>query len=201
MKKLKSKTIFFDIGGVLLSNGWGHESRQKAAEKFGLDYPKMNELHYFIVDVFEIGNINLDEYLNLVVFNSPRDFSKEEFKDFMFAQTEELPDFLPWLKEWKKETGASIISLNNESKELNDFRIERFGLHDVFDAFVSSCQVKMRKPDPEIYRFALKIAHQPPENCIYFDDREMLANTARNLGINAVHHRDFNTSKAILENL
>ncbi|HET8753209.1 MAG TPA: hypothetical protein VFM59_02530, partial [Salinimicrobium sp.] len=92
MKKSRSKTIFFDIGGVLLSNGWGHESREKAAEYFGIDYPKMSEFHYFIVDVFEIGNISLEEYLDLVVFNIPRDFSKEEFKDFMFSQSEALPD-------------------------------------------------------------------------------------------------------------
>lgn len=201
MKNLRSITIFFDIGGVLLSNGWGHESREKAAGKFDLDYPKMSELHYFIVDVFEIGNISLEEYLDLVVFNIPRDFSKEKFKDFMFSQSEMLPDFLPWLKEWKKETGASIISLNNESKELNDFRIEKFGLHDVFDAFVSSCEVKIRKPDPEIYRTALKIANRHPQDCYYFDDREMLTKTAANLGFNAVHHRDFQTSKSILENI
>ncbi len=117
-------TVFFDIGGVLLSNGWGHLSRQEAAKKFNLDYEEMNVLHNFIFNVFEIGSITLDDYLDTVVFHHPRDFSKEVFKNFMFAQSVELPDTLSWLKEWKKNCGFRVFSINNESSELNDYRIK-----------------------------------------------------------------------------
>ena len=195
------KIIFFDIGGVLLNNGWGHESRQKAAQIFNLDFGEMDTLHHFIFNVYEINSITLDEYLDRVVFNHSRDFTKEEFKTFMFAQSEELPDMLQWLKEWKKDCGFRIISINNEGRELNNFRIKKFGLHQCFDAFISSCEVRMRKPDPGIFTLALGIAQASPEECIYFDDRLMLVQTAQNLGIRSFHHQDFLATKKILEEL
>jgi putative hydrolase of the HAD superfamily len=148
------KVVFFDIGGVLLSNGWGHESRHKAAEVFGLNYDEMNVLHNFIFNVFEIGSITLDDYLDTVVFNHPREFTKKDFKNFMFDQSVELPNLMPWLLEWKKNCGFRIFSINNESKELNDYRIAKFGLHQYFDGFISSCHVNMRKPDFRIYSFS-----------------------------------------------
>jgi putative hydrolase of the HAD superfamily len=195
------KIIFLDIGGVLLSNGWGHESRQKAAQTFSLDYAEMDTLHHFIFNVYEIDSITLDEYLDRVVFNHPRSFTKEDFKTFMFAQSEELPSMLQWLKEWKKVCGFRIISINNEGRELNNFRIKKFGLHQCFDAFISSCEVRMRKPDPGIFTLALGIAQASPEECIYFDDRLMLVQTAQNLDIRSFHHQDFLATKKILEGL
>ena len=152
MEASEVKVIFLDIGGVLLSNGWGHESRQKAAETFGFDYAEMDVLHHFIFNVYEIGRISLDDYLDTVVFNNPRDFTKEDLRAFIFAQSTELPGMLQWFKEWKQACGFRVISLNNEGKELNDFRIKTFGLNECFDAFVSSCETGMRKPDPGIFK-------------------------------------------------
>ncbi|HEX6846478.1 MAG TPA: HAD-IA family hydrolase [Chitinophagaceae bacterium] len=195
------KVIFLDIGGVLLSNGWEQESRQKAAIKFNLDYAEMDSLHHVIFNIYEIASITLNEYLDRVVFNYPRQFTREDFTAFMFAQTTELPGTLQWLKEWKKSCGFPIISINNEGRELNDFRIKKFGLHQCFDAFISSCEVGMRKPDPRIFALAMGIAQAPPEECIYFDDRLMLVQAAQKLGIRSFHHQDFSTTKSILEDL
>jgi putative hydrolase of the HAD superfamily len=195
------RILFFDIGGVLLTNGWGHESRQEAAKKFSLDYQEMEAMHKFIFNVYEIGNIPLDEYLDTVVFNHPRDFTREDFKNFMFKQSCELADTLKWLKEWKKDCGFRIISINNEGKELNDYRIKKFKLHELFDAFVSSCEVGMSKPDPGIFKLAMGIASAQPGQCVYFDDRIIFVNSANNLGIKAFQHTSFESTKAILEEL
>jgi putative hydrolase of the HAD superfamily len=195
------KILFFDIGGVLLTNGWGHQSRQEAAKLFGLDYKEMSELHTFIFNVYETGSITLDEYLDTVVFNRPRDFTREDFKDFMFRQSIELPDTLKWLKEWKKDCGFRIIAINNEGKELNDYRVKKFKLHEVFDAFVASCEVGLRKPDPAIFKLAMGIALAQPAQCVYFDDRIMFAKAAGKLGIRAYQHTDFETTKQILEKI
>lgn len=197
------KIIFSDIGGVLLSNGWGHESRQAAAEKFGFDYKSMNYLHEFIFNVYEIGSISLEEYLDTTVFNEPRSFSRSEFKAFMFDQSVELPHMLAWLKAWKRKNSDRfrIISINNEGRELNNFRIQKFQLHDCFDAFVSSCEVGMRKPDPGIFKLAMGIAQAQPEQCIYFDDRAMLVEAAAKTGIECYLHQSFESTKAILERL
>lgn len=193
------KVIFLDIGGVLLSNGWGHESRQRAAQVFNLDYGEMEVLHHFIFNIYEINSITLDEYLDRVVFNHPRDFTKEDFKAFMFAESAELPDMLQWLKEWKQSCGFRIFSINNEGRELNDFRIKKFDLHHCFDAFISSCEVRMRKPDPGIFNLAMGIAQVSPEECIYFDDRLMLVQAAQKLGIQSFHHQSFSVTKGILQ--
>jgi len=199
MKVSEPKILFFDIGGVLLTNGWGNDSRKLAAEKFGLDYEELNTLHNYVFNVFEIGNLTLDEYLDVAIFNHPRDFTREDFKEFVFSRSKELPGLLEWMKEWKKTCGFRIISINNEGKELNTYRVKKFKLHQCFDAFVSSCDVKMRKPDPNIFLLALGVAQARPEQCYYFDDRIFQVQTAKALGINAFHHTSFEDTKATLE--
>jgi putative hydrolase of the HAD superfamily len=203
MNSFVRKTIFFDIGGVLLSNGWGHESRQLAARTFGFEYEEMNYLHEFIFNVYEIGSITLDEYLDTTIFYQPRNFSRNDFKDFMFSQSVQLPQTLDWLVNWKNDHADRfrIISINNEGRELNEYRIRKFNLHACFDAFVSSCEVGMRKPDPGIFRLAMGIAQARPEECIYFDDRPILVNAASKTGMQCHHHKGFESTKAILESL
>jgi putative hydrolase of the HAD superfamily len=188
------------VGGILLSNGWGHEAREEAAKRFNLDYAEVNALHNFIFNVYEIGSVTLDEYLDTVIFNHPRDFVREDFKEFIFSTSVELP-MLQFLKEWKKDCGFRIISLNNEGKELNDYRVRKFKLHECFDAFVSSCEVKMRKPDPGIWQLAMGIAQASPQQCVYFDDRKMFVDTAQKLGIRSFQHTSLESTKQILENL
>ena len=195
------KILFFDIGGVLLSNGWDTAARMRAAAQFGIDPKELDILHNFIFNVYEIGSITLDEYLDIVVFNHPRNFTREDFKAHMFMQSTELPDMLQWLKNWKKDCGFRIISINNEGKEFNDYRIEKFKLHECFDAFISSCEVKMRKPDPGIFKLAMGIAQASPKQCVYFDDRIMMTRSAEKLGIRAYQHTSFESTKNILETL
>lgn len=201
MEAARVKVIFSDVGGVLLNNGWGHQSRQKAAQLFNLDHTEMEVLHNFIFNVYEIGKITLDDYLDRVVFNHPRSFTKEEFTAFMLNESVELPDFLSWFKAWKQRCGFRVISINNEGKELNDFRIKKFNLHACFDAFISSCEVGLRKPDPGIFTLAMGIAQVSPEECVYFDDRLMLVQAAKKMGIRSFHHQDFLSTQNILESL
>lgn len=195
----KIKVVFMDIGGVMLTNGWDHESRAKAAEVFGFDYTEMNILHNFIYNVFEIGSISLDEYLDTVVFDKPRDFTKYQFKDFMYSQSVELPQMLAWLKSWKRKIDLPVFAISNENEELNNYRIQTFNLHELFDGFFSSCYVGYRKPDPRIFKTALQITQVKPHECIYFDDRPMLVNAAKKLGMNSILHQNFETTKNILE--
>ena len=196
------KILFSDIGGVLLTNGWGQESREAASKKFGIEYNEMDLLHDFIFNVWEMGKISMDDYLDTTVFNHPRNFSREEFKAFMLEQSVELPGTLEWLIKWKNENHfIKTISLNNEPKELNEFRIKKYQLHNFFDAFVSSCEVGMRKPDPGIFSLALGIAQAQPHECLYFDDRPMLVEAAKKEGIHAHHHTSFESTRAIITSL
>lgn len=201
MKK-QYKILFSDVGGVLLRNGWGHESRMAAAEKFKIDYNELDILHNFIFNVWEMGKISMDDYLDTVIFHKRRNFSRKDFKDFMFEQSEQLPEMLPWMIKWKnKHENIKVISINNEPRELNQYRINKFKLHDFFDAFITSCEVGMRKPDPGIFLLALGIAQAKPEECIYFDDRDMLVEAAKKVGIHAHHHTDFKSTKKIIDEI
>ena len=200
MKASNIKVIFSDIGGVLLTNGWGHQSRQKAAQQFHFDYEEMNALHEFIFNVYEIGKISLDTYLDTVLFYQPRDFTREDVKAFLFAQSEELSEMLNWFVDWKRTQQADLkfIAINNEGRELNEYRIKKFKLHRCFDAFISSCEVGMRKPDPEIFGLAMGIAQVSPDECLYIDDRLLIVEAAKKAGINAVQHKTLEATKKFL---
>ncbi|HVF81900.1 MAG TPA: HAD-IA family hydrolase [Flavisolibacter sp.] len=185
------KVLFLDIGGVLLSNGWGHLSRQAAAKKFSFDYDAMNYLHEFIFDIYEEGKVSLDEYLDSVLFYEPRPFSKEEFKAFMVQESKELPGhLLDWLINWKSQhPQVKVFSINNEPKDLNDYRIKTFDLRRLFDGFISSCDVGLRKPDPQIFKLALAVAAIEPHECIYIDDREVLTRAGSKMGMKVWQHK------------
>ncbi len=198
MKKIK--VLFSDIGGVLLTNGWGHESRMAACKHFNMDYAELDHRHNFIFNVYEIGKISMDDYLNISVFYEKRKFSRQEFVDFMYSCSAQLPGMLDWAIEWKqKHPDIKVISINNEPKDLNRFRIDTFRLHRFFDAFVSSCEVGMRKPDPGIFNLALGIAQAKPEECLYIDDRKMLAKAATQTGINAFVHENLQATQKLFE--
>ena len=79
------KILFSDIGGVLLSNGWGHLSREAAAKKFGVDYEEMDVLHDFIFNVYEMGKISLDVssiYPPTTMFDYDFDAFKTNYRAF-----------------------------------------------------------------------------------------------------------------------
>lgn len=176
------------MGGVILTNGWGQASRKLAAEKFSLDFNDVNERHKLAFDSYESGQLSLHEYLQLTVFYTPRPFTPEVFMEFMYQQSQPLEDMLQFVQALKQQYSLKVIALNNEGRELNDYRIRTFGLNKFIDAFVSSAFVRLRKPDKAIYMLALDIAYVKPEETLYFDDRLMFIQVARSLGIQGVHH-------------
>lgn len=192
-------TLFLDIGGVLLTNGWGRDSRRRAAEKFKLDFADLDERHHLTFDTYESGKLVLDEYLNRVVFHETRSFSREDFKTFMLDQSRPYPEMIELITKLKARYGVKTVAVNNEGRELSIHRIRKFALNAFIDFFVSSCFVHIRKPDPDLYRMALDIAHASPAATLYIDDRALFVEVARGLGICGVHHSDFETTKASLE--
>jgi putative hydrolase of the HAD superfamily len=182
------KTLFLDMGGVILTNGWGQASRKQAAEKFSLDLNELNDRHKLAFDAYESGKMTLHEYLQLTVFYVPRSFTPEVFTEFMYQQSQPLNEMLEFVQRLKQQYGLRVIALNNEGRELNDYRIRTFGLDKFIDAFVSSAFVKLRKPDKDIYSLALDIAYVKPAEALYFDDRLVFVQVARSLGINSVQH-------------
>jgi putative hydrolase of the HAD superfamily len=165
--------ILFDVGGVLLTNGWDHGERAAAVAHFGLDAAALEIRHEEVMDAWERGAIDLNQYLDVAVFYEPRAFSRSEFFSFMLAQSQKLPDgALHILAELAESNPCLIGALNNEARETNDFRFDHFGLRRYFKVAFSSCYVGLRKPEPAIYRRALDILGCSPERVLFIDDRE-----------------------------
>jgi putative hydrolase of the HAD superfamily len=190
--------LFLDIGGVLLTNGWDRSMQRKAAEEFNLDHAEMDERHHLTFDTYEEGKLSLNEYLNRVVFYETRPFTKEQFIDFMFAQSKPHPEMLDYVRELKARHRLKVVTVSNEGRELTVYRIKKFGLHKIIDFFVSSCFVHFRKPDEDIWRIALDIALVEPDNVVFVDDRLLFVQIARGLGIRAIHHTGVSRTKTIL---
>jgi len=194
-------TLFLDIGGVLLTNGWDRNIRLNAAKKFGLDYDEMNERHHLTFDTYESGKLSLDEYLNRVVFYRERSFSQEEFKKFMYAQSEPYPDMIELIRGLKTQYNLQVAAVSNEGRELTMYRVQQFQLGTFMDFFVSSCFVHYRKPDEDMYRIALDISQAQADQVIYIDDREMFVEVAQELGIAGITHKNYRTTRKSLEEL
>jgi len=192
-------TLFLDIGGVLLTNGWDHNIRARAADKFNLDHDEMNERHHLTFDTYEAGKLSLDEYLNRVVFYEKRLFSREEFKRFMYAQSQPFLDMIELVRGLKTRHQLQVAAVSNEGRELTVYRVEQFKLGTFIDFFVSSCFVHYRKPDEDIYRIALDIAQASPGQVAYIDDRAMFVEVAQGLGIHGILHKDYMTTREALE--
>jgi putative hydrolase of the HAD superfamily len=195
------RTLFLDIGGVILSNGWDHRARRRAAGHFGLDWDELDGRHHMTFDTYEVGKLGLREYLERVVFYTEREFSPEDFRDFMFAQSAPIPDMLELVAELRRAHALRVVAVSNEGRELTLHRVRTFELGRLIDFFVCSCFVHLRKPDEDIYRLALDCSQSAPEEVAYLDDRAMFAQVARGLGIHGIHHTDISSTRAALARL
>lgn len=180
------RAIFWDVGGVLLSNAWDQPERDGALAQFGLDRAEFSSRHDMLVSSFERGKISLDEYLERTVFYQARPFTPQAFKEYMFSLSQPRPEVLKIAQGLKQSCRYRMATLNNESRELNQFRIERFELGTIFDFFVSSCFVGLRKPEDGIYRLALDLAQVAPDECCFVDDRPLNLEAAARLRMHAI---------------
>jgi putative hydrolase of the HAD superfamily len=194
-------TIFFDIGGVLLTDGWGHTSRRAAAEQFGLDWEEYAERHEKVAHAIETNRLSLDEYLRRTIFYRPRSFSRDEFRKYIFAQSHPHLETIEIARHLAASQKYFMGTINNESRELNNFRIEKFGLRKIFGLFVSSCYVGLRKPERDIYRLALEITQFPADKCCFIDDRALNLECAAQLGMHTIQMQSLDQLKTDLKKL
>ena len=194
-------TLFLDIGGVLLTDGWDHHARKQAATNFKLDSAEMEDRHHLTFDTYEEGKLTLEEYLGRVVFYQKRPFTRAQFRRFMFAQSKPYPKMIELAAQLKLRHGLKIVVVSNEGRELNAYRIRKFKLDGFVDAFISSCFVHVRKPDPDIFRLALDIAQAPARQVVYIENTPMFVQIAEGLGVRSILHTDYKSTCAKLASL
>ena len=196
MKRIS--TLFFDIGGVILTNGWDNTAREEAAKKFQIDFDEFEKKHQDYFEEFEKGNLSLVGYLDKTIFYTKRKFTRFEVIKHMQSVSQAHDKSIEILQKLSAQNKYYIASINNESYELNLYRIKKFDLEKYFSAFFSSCFLKLRKPDAEIYQNTLNILHKDPSECIFIDDREENIEGAKKVGLNAFHLDNVNNLNKIL---
>ena len=199
MKTVRAVTcLFLDIGGVLLTNGWDHHARKRAAANFKLKWAEMEDRHQLNFATYEEGKLTLEEYLNRTVFYEDRPFTPDQFREFMFAQSQAYPEMIELVRKLKAKYGLKIAVVSNEARELNAYRIHTFKLDGFVDFFISSCFVHLRKPDADIFRLALEIAQTPAGQVVYIENTPLFVQVAEGLGIRRILHADYASTRAKL---
>lgn len=188
-------TLFLDVGGVLLTNGWDRTMRAAAAKMFDINVTDFDKRHALTFDTYEIGKITLDEYLERTIFYKSRSFSKEMFREFIFAQSQPHKDMIDLIWKMKKNHDLTTVALTNEGREIMHHRIEAFHLKEFIDIFVCSAYIGLRKPDADMYRFALDLSNTKPSEVIYIDDRDLFIEVGHKLGLKTIHHKTIEQTK------
>jgi putative hydrolase of the HAD superfamily len=191
-------TLLLDVGGVLLTNGWDHHARRRAAKYFKLPWAEMKDRHSLVFETHEEGKLTFEEYLDRVVFYEKRPFTRTQFRDFMFAQSKPYPRMINLFAQLKVRHGLKIAVVSNESRAVNAYRIRKFKLDRFVDTFISSCFVHIRKPDADIFRLALDIAQAPAQQVVYIENTPMFVQIAQGLGIRSILHTDYKSTCAKL---
>jgi putative hydrolase of the HAD superfamily len=199
LKKAPAITcVFVDIGGVLLTNGWDHHARRRAVKHFNLDWTRTEERHRLAFEIHEEGKLTFDEYLNLVIFDEKRPFTRAQFRRFMCDQSKPYLNMIRMVAQLKAQHGLKVAVVSNESRELNAYRIRTFSLDTLVDCFVSSCFVGLRKPNADIFRLALDITQTEPHQVLYIENTPMFVEIAEGLGIQSILHKDYKSTCAAL---
>lgn len=181
-------TLFWDVGGVLLTNAWDHAARRRACDHFRLDGDDFERRHEPVQAAFETRQVTLDEYLQATVFYRPRDFAPDDFRRFMAAQSQACRRGMQVAEEVAARGRYLMAAINNESLELNRFRIRKFELGRLFSVFCSSCYLGVRKPGGEIFTLALELTQRTPQECVFIDDRPENLVCPRALGMRAIQY-------------
>lgn len=199
MADTRVRALLLDIGGVLLTKGWDRDARKRSAAAFNIDLDDMTERHNVVFATYETGRITLDEYLRRIIFYKKRDFTPEEYTQFIYDQSHEYREMLDFCRQLKERHDLKTVALSNEGREITLHRIQKFDLTSVLDFFVFSCFVRTRKPDPAIYSFAMDQVQLSKDEVVYIDDTPLLCEVSVELGIPTICHKDVETTRAELE--
>ena len=191
-------TLFLDVGGVLLTNGWDHHARRRAAKHFKLNWAEMQERHELNFEIQEEDKIVFREYLDRVIFWQKRPFTRAELRQFMFTQSKPFTEMIELVRNLKAKYKLKVFVVSNEAREVNAHRIRQFKLDGFVDAFISSCFVHLRKPDADIFRLALDIAQVPARQIVYIENTPLFVQIAESFGIRSILHTDYQSSAAKL---
>ena len=166
-----------------------------AQGKLGIDLKRMTEgwraVHDSMNYYWERGLMSAQDFFEQTVLrpNAQRKPTFEAGLWKLVCAGESRHPFRMLCTCWMSVRGAKgyrVATLNNESPELNEYRLDTFGLRKRFDYFICSGYVHEMKPLPGIYRAAIAISGHGAEQALFIDDKQENCDAAAALGMCAI---------------
>ena len=186
------ETIFWDIGGVLLTNGWDMGQRARVLASLGVDVAAYEAVHEAENWYWERGLMTAEEFFRRTVIapNPGLGLTFDALWPLVCGESAVLHgECFAVLRALRDVPGVRLATLNNESRELNGYRLDAFGLRECFDFFVCSGYVGEMKPAAAIYRTAIEISGRAAETGLFIDDKAENCEAARAHGMKAIHFK------------
>ena len=183
------RTIFWDIGGVVLTNGWDKGQRSRVLSRLGVNLEAYEEVHERANYYWERGLMTAKEFFAQTVLqaNPHLDLTFETLWPQVCAESKVLhAECLDMLSELKEQGSYRLATLNNESRELNEYRLDAFKLRSLFDYFICSGYVHEMKPLPGIFRSAIDVSGFAARTALFIDDKSENCAAAEALGMHVI---------------
>lgn len=191
---MKIKAVVFDMDGVLIdAKDWHYEALNKALEPFGKEISRYDHLVTFdgLPTKKKLEMLSLEGDFPLGIHNFINDL-KQQFTVEMVA-TRCKPTFQhQYALSRLKAQGYGLAVCSNSIRNSVMMMMEKSGLIEYLDFFLSNQDVKKGKPDPEMYIKAIERFGIKPEECLILEDNEngikaAVASGAHLLKVETVH--------------
>lgn len=189
--------VVFDLGGVAVeveSDRLVHQVAQLLGRSFEEVHAAI--YHEELLLPFELGRIRPQAYYEGLKARLRLPWTYEQFVlawNGIFRENVEVTSLMRRLGERHKLTVLS----NTNVLHLEHIKTAVSSLS-VIEDWVASCEVGLRKPDPEIYRLVLQRAGAKPEGAVYIDDRPELVEAGRSVGLTGIR---FESSRQLEDDL
>lgn len=189
------KAIIFDVGNVIVYPDWKTVNKLMLENK-GISVFLDEEFSEMYKNDVMIGKKTAKDLFQLIIEKKNLDADFNDVEKFYFDLYEEYSkissDTIKLVDDLRKKIKVCILSNMNElHKRVNEKR----DLFEHFDKTFLSCDIGLRKPNEDIFKFILKELNIESKNIIYIDDDEDCINMASKLGINGIQFKNLEQLK------
>ncbi|HUJ96074.1 MAG TPA: HAD family phosphatase [Terriglobales bacterium] len=183
------RAIIFDYGEVLCFPPT-HEEIRRMAEIFGLGNGQFRPIYDKNRRIYDRGDLTAEEYWAAFAADAGKKVTPEEVKKLRAWDTEMWSRTNPAMIEWLlalQNAGFKTAILSNMQEDMVNAARRQFAWIKKFDCAVFSHEMRLAKPEPEIYQHCLRGLGTQPHETVFIDDRETNIKAARQLGIQSIH--------------
>ena len=195
------RNIVFDIGNVLVAFRWHEFLREAGLTDEEIDRVAAATVYTKEWNEMDRGVLSEEEVFNGFVSNDPEigDMIRRVFSniDGMLKQFDYTKG---WIEDLKKR-GFKVYCLSNMSYKAVDECAEALNFIPMLDGAILSCDVKLCKPDPEIYKLLFTEFGLVPGECLFIDDLEKNINAAIACGMKGHVFKDKATADAAIDEI